>query len=250
MKNFLLVFIKVISYFWRLIPDFFRINFITALFLFESRQNNVKVGLGRLFLIKDKLEWVINERALAYSEGVHPKHRLTKYHNFFINRIKDGEKVIDVGCGYGAVARSIANTHKKCIVMGIDNDLVRLNQARSMSNPCNLFFCHGDATIFLPDGAWDVVVLSNVLEHISNRVDFLVKLQEKSLASRFLIRVPLFERDWQIPLRREIGVNYFSDPDHKIEHMLNEFQREILESNLRVTEIMTLWGEIWANCVR
>ena len=34
-------------------------------------------------LLKDKIDWVINERALKYGSGIHPKHSLIKYHDFF-----------------------------------------------------------------------------------------------------------------------------------------------------------------------
>jgi hypothetical protein len=125
---------------------------------------------------------------------------------------------------------------------------IRLTQARSGDNPPNLSFVEGDATREVPPGGWDVVVLSNVLEHLRDRVGFLAKLQDISRASRYLIRVPLFERDWQLPLRRELGMNYFSDDDHKIEHRLGEFHAEINAAGLHADEILTLWGEIWADC--
>jgi hypothetical protein len=100
----------------------------------------------------------------------------------------------------------------------------------------------------VPPGNWDVIVLSNVLEHVADRVSFLRGLQSASQAPRMLVRVPLFERDWQMPLRRELGVNYFSDDDHKIEHRLEEFHAELASANFHAVEIMTLWGEIWADC--
>ena len=64
----------------------------------------------------------------------------------------------------------------------------------------------------------------------------------------FLIRVPLFERDWQLALRKELGIYYFSDLDHEIEHTTSEFKREVNDANLKIKEIFTIWGEIWANC--
>ena len=103
------------------------------------------------------------------------------------------------------------------------------------------------ATRSLPAGPWDVVVLSNVLEHISERVGFLSALIEKTNAARFLIRVPLFERDWKLPMRREVGANYYSDPDHKIEPMLAEFRAETSRAGLEIDELLTPWGEIWAS---
>ena len=73
----------------------------------------MKKALKQLFLIKDRLNLVINERALKLGDGVHPKHQLTKYHEFFINNIKNGDNVLDIGYGYGAVSKSIANKNNK-----------------------------------------------------------------------------------------------------------------------------------------
>ena len=94
----------------------------------------------------------------------------------------------------------------------------------------------------------DVVILSNILEHIKERTSFLRMIVKKSEAKTFLIRVPLFERDWQLALRKELGIYYFSDLDHEIEHTTSEFKKEVNEANLKIKEIYTIWGEIWANC--
>ncbi len=248
MKRSLLLFANLLSWFWRLIPAQLRIGFFTGTLVLESRSRDPANGLRRLLVLKDRLEWVINERALAYGNGEHPKHRLTRYHWFFIDRIKDGERVLDVGCGYGAVARSIALERPHCRVTGIDMDESRLAQAQTSRNPPNLDFVLGDATSDGPLGSWDVIVLSNVLEHITRRVDFLQKLVRATNASRILIRVPLFERSWQIPLRKELGIGYFSDDDHKIEHQPIELLNELAAAGLQAVEVVTLWGEIWADC--
>ena len=146
------------------------------------------------------------------------------------------------------VARSIALAYPRCKVTGIDLDKARLSQARASNNPRNLTFIEADATKAMPANIWDIVVLSNVLEHIPERVRFLKKLQASTGCGHYLIRVPLFERDWQMALRRELGVDYRSDKDHKIEHTLGEFQAEIAEAGLIVVEAQTMWGEIWAEC--
>ena len=94
--------------------------FLTGLFVLDSRYPVPEDGLRRLLILKDKLEWVINERAMAYGGSEHPKHRLMRYHQFFVDRILDGERVLDVGCGYGAVARTIARECPNCVVTGMD----------------------------------------------------------------------------------------------------------------------------------
>ncbi len=250
MKSLLLKLANAVGWIWRLIPERMRAGILTGLFVLESRSPVPARGLRRLLILKDKLEWVINERAMAYGGNEHPKHRLMRYHKFFVDRIGDGERVLDVGCGYGSVARSIARARPQCVVVGMDLNEPRLAQARAAENPANLTFVKGDATCEVPAGGWDVIVLSNVLEHLADRVGFLRDLQRASLAQRILVRVPLFERDWQMPLRRELGENYYSDDDHKIEHRLDEFHEELAGANLQTVEVFTLWGEIWADCRR
>jgi 2-polyprenyl-3-methyl-5-hydroxy-6-metoxy-1,4-benzoquinol methylase len=185
---------------------------------------------------------------MAYGAGEHPKHGLTRYHDFFVERIPAGAAVLDIGCGYGAVARSIARRVEGARVTGIDMNEQRIIEAEAADNPDNLRFLLGDALTDLPPGEWHTVVLSNVLEHIEERVDFLRRLSAAARPSQILIRVPLFERHWQVAMRRELGVSYFSDPTHYIEHSLEEFAAEIDAAGLEITERLTLWGEIWAVC--
>ncbi len=60
--------------------------------------------------------------------------------------------------------------------------------------------------------------------------------------------MPLYQRHWHVPLREELGLYYFSDPTHFIEHTLAEFLQETAESGLTTVEMNTRWGEIWAVC--
>jgi len=232
----------------RLLPASARRAVITGLMLADSRVGAPDAALRRLFRLQDDVERLINERAMAYGHGEHPKHRLTRYHDFFVDRIPDGSRVLDIGCGYGSVARSIANRVKDAVVTGIDMDEPRLTQARQADNPGNLTFVLGDALVDLPPDRWDVVVLSNVLEHIDERVRFLQSLRTRVEPALLLLRVPLYERSWQIPMRDELGVPYFSDSTHFIEHRLAQFDDEIRAGGYRVVHRQTLWGEIWAEC--
>jgi SAM-dependent methyltransferase len=232
---------------WQLLPARLRETFVTGLFVLESR-GKADEGLRRLFVLQDKLGWVISERAMAYEGGIHPKHRLTRYHDFFVERIAPGSRVLDVGCGYGAVAASIAQRVPGSTVVGIDRNRPRLEQARRTHALPNLSFVEGDATRDVPAGRWDVIVLSNVLEHIEDRIGLLRAVLARSGARRVLIRVPLFERDWTMPMRKEIGANYFSDPEHFIEPRVEELRSEVSAAGLVPGETVTLWGEIWMVC--
>ena len=248
MKRLALALVALLSWPCRLVPGALRRRLLFGLMLIDSRIGGPDAALGRLFGISDDLELLINERAMAYGAGEHPKHNLTGYHDFFVERIPADATVLDIGCGYGAVARSIARRVESARVTGMDMNPDRIAEAEAADNPDNLRFLVGDALTDMPPGDWHTVVLSNVLEHIEQRVEFLRRLAISASPRQILIRVPLFERHWQVPLRRELGVSYFSDPTHYIEHSLEEFAAEMDAAGLEITERLTLWGEIWAVC--
>ncbi len=248
LKKYLLKILSFFSFFWKIIPEKIRMQFLFLIFVLESRGDERK-ALKQLFSIKDKLNLVINERSLSFGNGIHPKHYLTNYHEFFIKNIKNGENVLDIGCGYGAVAFTVAKKRDKSKIVGVDYDDNKLYQA-SKNNLCkNLKFENLDATKSIPKGKWDIIILSNVLEHINNRILFLKKIINNSKCRKILIRVPLFERNWEIAFRKELDTYYFSDNDHKIEHTVKEFYEEMNSSGLIIKDLKTIWGEIWAVCI-
>ncbi|MCC2110528.1 MAG: hypothetical protein KDJ16_00665, partial [Hyphomicrobiales bacterium] len=84
-----LVVAGLLSKLWRLIPARLREMLLFSLFVLESRQDDPAEGLKRLFTIQDRLSLTINERAMAYGRGIHPKHDLTRYHDFFIAGVRE-----------------------------------------------------------------------------------------------------------------------------------------------------------------
>jgi hypothetical protein len=109
----------------------------------------------------------------------------------------------------------------------------------------NLVFKVGDIIKLQDLGKYDVIVLSNVLEHIERRVDFLFALNQKTKPDRFIIRVPLFDRDWRIPFKKELGVDYRLDTTHCIEYTMAEFEFELKQAGLVMAEHKICWGELW-----
>ena len=130
-------------------------------------------------------------------------------------------------------------------MVGIDIDKEKIRDAENLSNPENLLFICADATKLYPSKIADVFIISNVLEYIEKRELFLSNLIEQTKAKKSF-KSPAFERSWTMSLRKELGVNYFSDNDHKIEHKLCEFMTETNNAGIDISEYQTLWGEIWA----
>jgi 2-polyprenyl-3-methyl-5-hydroxy-6-metoxy-1,4-benzoquinol methylase len=201
-------------------------------------------ALRFLFRLDNKIYGLEGAKAVEYGRGIHTKHRHTKYHDFFVKRVQPGEQVLDIGCGNGAVAYDVAK-ETGAEVTGIDLNAENIAQARKLYQHPKLHFRVGNALYDLPKKHFDVVILSNILEHLEKRPSFLHQIQEIVRPSRFLIRVPLFERDWRVPLKEELGVDYRLDPTHCTEYTLEGFIKEMKEAGLKVVDQEIRWGEIW-----
>ena len=205
-------------------------------------------ALRFLFRLDAALYPLQGQKAVEYGGGIHTKYRHIRYHDFFINRIHKGERVLDVGCSMGVVAYKVAQ-EAGAYVVGIDLNPDSIAQARQRYAHPRVEYRAGDALRELPDGPFDVVILSNVLEHLPERPAFLRRVVEAAQPSRLLIRVPLFERDWRVPLKRELGVEWRLDHTHETEYTLESFAQEMAEAGLTVSYQKVRWGEIWAEAV-
>lgn len=173
-------------------------------------------------------------------ERIHPKHRIMNYHKFFVDNIDENDVVLDIGCGNGALSYDIAKKAKK--VVGIDLNEKNISFAKERYSKENIEW--GDALKDLPDERFDVIIMSNVLEHIENRVEFLRRLREK--ATTFLIQVPMINRDWITLYKKEMGLDYRLDKGHFVEYTLESFERELEKAGLRIQDYNIQFGEIWA----
>lgn len=210
-----------------------------------AERGGPKDSMRDLIEVLDDVYARVDRAAIDYDDGIHAKHRLMRYHDFFVERIGRGEHVLDIGCGKGEMAYDVV-TRAGAKVVGVDLNHDYLVFARGRFQHEHLTFVEEDALVYVPEERFDVVILSNVLEHIEHRVEFLQRLVEVVQPQRVLLRVPVWNRDWVVPLRKEVGLFPFSDPTHFIEYEPASFEAELLAAGLAVTHLQVNWGEIWA----
>jgi 2-polyprenyl-3-methyl-5-hydroxy-6-metoxy-1,4-benzoquinol methylase len=191
--------------------------------------------------------------AITINDGVHPKHQILQYKEWFLRFIDGNSVVLDVGSNTGMMAALMANKAK--FVYGIEINKKHSEAAQKNYHAHNLKFLTGDATTYDYKGCQPIscITLSNVLEHIDDRVNFLKKLQEvliwSDLTPRlFLIRVPTVERDWISVYKKNIGVEYRLDRTHKIEHTRQQLLSELTNAGLSVVNFETRFGEYYVIC--
>ena len=184
---------------------------------------------------------IISRLAILENEGIHPKHKIMNYHKFFIDNVNENDEILDIGCGKGENAYDIAHKAKK--VFGIDIVENNIKIAKEKYKKENLDFLVGDATRCNFGEKFDKIVLSNVLEHIENRIDFLQNLH--SIANVILLRVPMIDRDWLSVYKKNKGFEYRLDPTHFIEYSLVELKNELKSADWKIESYSIQFGEFW-----
>ncbi|HQF57479.1 MAG TPA: class I SAM-dependent methyltransferase [Candidatus Magasanikbacteria bacterium] len=191
---------------------------------------------------------IISRLAILENGGIHPKHKIMNYHKFFIDNIDSNDEILDIGCGKGENAYDIACKAKK--VLGIDIVENNIKTAKEkyhlvcrQAGKENLEFLAGDATKYNFNKKFNKIVLSNVLEHIENRIDFLQSLH--NISDVILLRVPMIDRDWISVYKKNKGFEYRLDNTHFIEYTLDELKDELKNAGWKIENYSIQFGEFW-----
>lgn len=93
---------------------------------------------------------------------------------------------------------------------------------------------------------FDVIILSNILEHLDRRIEILDYLNRQFRPREFLIRVPLLQREWLVQYKMELGIEWRLDLTHKIEYTEDELCKELEKAGLFLKRVSVKWGEMYA----
>lgn len=191
--------------------------------------------------------------AVVVNGGTHPKHRILRYKEWFLEKIEANSIVLDVGSNTGAMASMLSEKAKYVYAIEINERLSKIAQEKNIRS--NVEYINSDATTYDYKNCMpiDCVTLSNVLEHIDNRIDFLkllrLGIKWNNLNHRlFLIRVPALDRGWLPVYKKEIGVEYRLDRTHTIEHTRQDLCDEIELSGLKIKTLDIRFGEYYLVC--
>ncbi len=247
-KRYIAYILEASGCLFRWLPERICVSSLSTIAWMLAAGRGPKAGLRLLLELNNKIYSLTGKLACDYGMGLHPKHRLMRYHDFFVNRLTPGETVIDIGCGKGALTQDMAMLGG-VKVTGIELSESSFLEAKQKYGHDRVRYVHGNVLKDLPDESFDAAVMSNVLEHLENRVDFLKEAQLRLKPKRWLIRVPLYERDWRVPLMDELGIDYRLDHTHYIEYTQEQFVQELDQAGLEIIYQETRWGEIWCEAI-
>jgi SAM-dependent methyltransferase len=197
---------------------------------------------------------IAGSMATQLEGGIHPKHGIIRYKEWFLDNIKIDEVVLDIGCNTGLMPEVMCKKAK--FVYGIDIEEGLINQAKEKRQNKNIEFICADAIVYSYEKCQPIscITMSNVLEHIENRVEFLKVLLKKvkwknEANKKILIRVPMINREWIVIYKKQMNVEYRLDKTHFIEYTQEDFIKELEMSGINIININIRFGEIYAVCV-
>lgn len=162
--------------------------------------------------------------------GLHPKHKFEDFHRFFLDNIPQGAKVLDVGCSRGELSVDLASKASKVVAYDISEKSIKV--AKRNNSRENIYYFVGEATQDMPKEHFDVVVCSNILEHLPDPKEFLKKLN--NISEKILIRVPNIDNNWIASVKRDLGIDYFLDAQHHREYTATSIREELEKSGWHV----------------
>ena len=121
-------------------------QYFSALHLSVAPEKAVRI----ICASQDVLHSALSQAAIKYEPtGLHPKHRIMHYHDFFVKRVVPGDKVLDVGCGVGAVAYSVAECGRGKVT-AIDISKKNIELASEMNSHSEVQYICEDALEYTP----------------------------------------------------------------------------------------------------
>ncbi|MFX1257021.1 MAG: class I SAM-dependent methyltransferase [Promethearchaeota archaeon] len=184
----------------------------------------------------------INRLATKLNNNIHPKHRIIQYYKFFKDNINENSNVLEIGCSIGVLAFELSK--KASLVYAIDINKKSIEFAKKKFYRPNIKYIHANIMDFKFEEKFDFAILSNVLEHIEERIKLLERIRDN--CNIVLVRVPMINRSWLPLYKKELGLEYRLDPTHYTEYTYNSFKTEIESAGLYIIDYSIQFGELWA----
>ncbi len=85
--------------------------------------------------------------------------------------LKNGMRVLDLGCGWGSLTRYIAHNYPRCRIVSVSNSKPQgefIRQCCAVENLNNVEVITANIADFVPDGSFDRIISIEMFEHLRN----------------------------------------------------------------------------------
>lgn len=171
---------------------------------------------------------------------VHPKHLINIENPWFYSGLKKTDQVVDLGCGNGLQSLKMAEKVEKVVAIDNNFDQLRIGKNQALEKRIkNVSFIKADLEkkLLYKSDFFDKAFCLDVLEHLTKREFFLRQVKRiLKKAGKLYLSVPNKETSWK-KKQRKIGLNSFTDPDHKIEYSEAEIRNLLTKLGFKIVSL-------------
>ena len=174
---------------------------------------------------------------------LHPKHLVNIEEPWYLADIKANDLVLDLGCGNGQHSLRAAKKAKKIIAVDYDRKQLKIGESTAKDRKVtNVKFLFHNLEKRLPfkSKSFDKILGLDILEHLNKRRRFLKEAKRvlKTKGTIFLT-APNKNTSWR-KIQRKVGINSFSDPDHKKEYSLPEIKKLLVKLKFKILSLESI----------
>jgi SAM-dependent methyltransferase len=161
-------------------------------------------------------------------------------------RVRSTDTVIDVGCGEGGIIGFCAGQGAEVIFVDMDEKRLAETEARIRVSPAHAYraILSQCDPIPLPDATGDLVICTEVLEHVPDPIQFLGELiRVAKPGGRIIVTVP-DARSEQF-LAATAPAYYFQEPNHIRTFSADDFRSLVLDAGLQIESQQSI-GCFWS----
>jgi glycosyltransferase involved in cell wall biosynthesis/SAM-dependent methyltransferase len=183
-----------------------------------QKNKKIKVTPKEIKIINGKPSENINtpeywDKQYAYelTKGVSNQRTDTGRWDIMLEKIQDGDTVLDVGCGLGNFLKYLKEKKPTCARYGTDISVFALKKLGEIDRSIRTFSRIEDLPVDLSDGYFDFISIQHVIEHVDDPKEFIE--QYKPLLARggtMCVAIPIDDDPW---------------PEHQKIWQLDEFKK-------------------------
>ena len=199
------------------------------------------MGRGRFYLDLNWITWRLAMEHIERRQNCGEGSMRRKNLGFLLDRVKPGDRALDLGCKYGEISALVAEKAQQ--VIAVDHDAEAIGTARKNHSATNLEFICADAFDVLArqSGSMDLVILSHILEHLDEPGEMLARL--RAHVTHCYIELPDLDASYLNHYRQQYGARLqYTDNDHIWEFDRDSMREMIEEAGWRILESEYRYG--------
>lgn len=169
---------------------------------------------------------------LASGFGLDPNHNVRYLQLADAIDALPGQSYLNVGCGRGMVEMLLQRRRE--VAVGLDPDPESLADAKRL-NAHQLWLRFEQGSLFTQEGQWDLVVMSEVLEHLEDEAGALAAIRRLlAPGGTFVMTVPNLDDFGTVLTRLVKGKAPFKAPDHLREYTRRSARQALERAGFQV----------------